>query len=183
MIWRLSLSIQLTIFGSLHNNWYHSRVVLGFLGWLTSYLCWCYQIVCFDRYGCLRDVLNHYAEDGDAERAYDELVSGNWSKTFFMGKSKKQVSAFKEHVSMHVEVTCIPLGSMDLLRLLFLSLLMLTIWKFVYAVCSISSYVRPWCWNWSYSLQSLLYWDLWSKNCCDKRMVSCEPMWIRAPSV
>ena len=37
---------------------------------------------------------------GDAEQAYDELVSGNWSKTYFMGKNKKQISSFKEHVSV-----------------------------------------------------------------------------------
>ena len=46
-------------------------------------------------------MLKRYVMDSDAERAYDELVSGNWAKTFLMGKSKKQISAFKEHVSAH----------------------------------------------------------------------------------
>ena len=60
------------------------------------------SLLVFDRFGYLRDVLNRYVMDGDAERVYDDLVSGNWAKTFLMGKSKKQVSAFKEHVSIHV---------------------------------------------------------------------------------
>ena len=41
--------------------------------------------------------------DGDAEKVYDELVSGNWAKTFLMAKNKKQVSGFKEHVSVPTE--------------------------------------------------------------------------------
>ena len=56
-------------------------------------------------------MLNRYITNGDSEKAYDELVSGNWSKTFFMGKNKKQISAFKEHVS--VQFTSIPCVPMD----------------------------------------------------------------------
>lgn len=46
--------------------------------------------------------MNRYVMDGDVERAYDDLVSGNWAKTFIMGKNKKQIAAFKEHVNFSV---------------------------------------------------------------------------------
>ena len=58
-----------------------------------------YSVFLFVRFGSLRDIINHYVTDGDIERAYGDLVSGNWAKTFLMGKNKKQVLAFKEHVS------------------------------------------------------------------------------------
>ena len=73
-------------------------------------MCYCYQIICFDRFGYLRDVLNHYIMDGDAQRAYDDLVSGNWAKTFLMGKNKKQILAFKEHVSIHCTLYIMIMG-------------------------------------------------------------------------
>lgn len=49
-------------------------------------------------------MIQRYAVDGDAERAYGDLVNGNWAKTFLMGKTKKQTSAFKEHVNFSVHL-------------------------------------------------------------------------------
>ena len=39
-----------------------------------------------------------YQEDGDVNLAYDTLVSGNWARTFLIGKPRAQISNFKEHV-------------------------------------------------------------------------------------
>ena len=62
-------------------------------------MCISYTVFFFIRFGSLRDIINRYVIDGDTEKAYGDLVSGNWAKTFLMGKNKKQISAFKEHVS------------------------------------------------------------------------------------
>lgn len=51
------------------------------------------------RFGRLKDVIELYTKDGNMEKAYEMLVSGNWSRTFLMGKPRQQVVAFKEHVS------------------------------------------------------------------------------------
>ena len=48
----------------------------------------------------MRDIIERYMMDGDADRAYGDLVSGNWAKTFPMRKTKQQMSAFKEHVNL-----------------------------------------------------------------------------------
>ena len=50
------------------------------------------------RFGKLRGVLDTYSRDGNAERAYETLVSGNWARTFLMGKPKSTVAAFRGHV-------------------------------------------------------------------------------------
>ena len=50
------------------------------------------------RFGKLRGVLESYARDGNVERAYESLVSGNWARTFLMGKPKQSILAFKKHV-------------------------------------------------------------------------------------
>lgn len=63
-----------------------------------------YLLPIFIRYGFLRDVIQRYVVDGDAERAYGDLVNGNWAKTFLMGKTKKQISAFKAHVNLSVHL-------------------------------------------------------------------------------
>lgn len=51
------------------------------------------------RYTRLKDIIERYTVDGDGEKAYNQLVTGNWSWTFLMGKAKRQVESFKEHVS------------------------------------------------------------------------------------
>lgn len=51
------------------------------------------------RFGKLKDVLEEYTSIGNIEKAYEVLVSGNWARTFLMGKPKQQVAMFKEHVS------------------------------------------------------------------------------------
>ena len=51
------------------------------------------------RFSQLKDVLQLYQEDGDMDRAYEALVSGNWARTFLMGKPKSQITNFKDHVS------------------------------------------------------------------------------------
>lgn len=51
------------------------------------------------RFGALQDVIRRYQFDGDIETAYDQLVSGNWARTFLIGKHKGTVTSFKEHVS------------------------------------------------------------------------------------
>ena len=50
------------------------------------------------RFGKLRSVLENYSRDGNVERAYESLVSGNWARTFLMGKPKQSILAFKKHV-------------------------------------------------------------------------------------
>ena len=52
------------------------------------------------RFCHLKDIIKVYQEEGDAERTYNTLVSGNWAKTFFMGKLKSQILNFKEHVRL-----------------------------------------------------------------------------------
>lgn len=54
------------------------------------------------RFGKLRSVLESYSRDGNVERAYESLVSGNWARTFLMGKPKHSVQAFRKHVSRHI---------------------------------------------------------------------------------
>ena len=51
------------------------------------------------RFSQLKDVLKVYQDNGDVERAYDTLVSGNWARTFLMGKPRSQIQNFKDHVS------------------------------------------------------------------------------------
>lgn len=58
------------------------------------------------RFGKLRSVLENYSRDGNVERAYESLVSGNWARTFLMGKPKQSVMAFKRHVSLEIECVC-----------------------------------------------------------------------------
>ena len=50
------------------------------------------------RFGKLRGVLETYGRDRNAERAYETLVSGNWARTFLIGKPKQTIAAFKKHV-------------------------------------------------------------------------------------
>ncbi len=52
------------------------------------------------RFAKLKEIVERYTLDGDKEGAYEKLVSGNWSRMFLMGKAKKQVEVFKEHVSV-----------------------------------------------------------------------------------
>lgn len=49
----------------------------------------------------IKNVLNQLEMDGDLERAYIEIVtnSGQWSRHYFLNKSKVQIQAFKDHVS------------------------------------------------------------------------------------
>lgn len=54
------------------------------------------------RFGTLKEVIEEYSSGGDARKAYEMLVSGNWSRTFIIGKPKHQVVAFEEHVSRSV---------------------------------------------------------------------------------
>ena len=58
------------------------------------------------RFGKLRGVLESYSRDGNAERAYESLVSGNWARTFLMGKPKQSITAFKKHVSGETRFSC-----------------------------------------------------------------------------
>ena len=51
------------------------------------------------RFSQLKDVIKLYQEDGDMEHAYEALVSGNWARTFLMGKPKAHINNFREHVS------------------------------------------------------------------------------------
>lgn len=51
------------------------------------------------RFGKLRGIIDSYSRDGNSERAYEALVSGNWARTFLMGKPKPSVTAFERHVS------------------------------------------------------------------------------------
>ena len=56
------------------------------------------------RYAHLKDVLSQYQRDGRRERAYNALVNGNWARTFLIGKPRRQVEAFREHVSWFLRV-------------------------------------------------------------------------------
>ena len=46
--------------------------------------------------------LAKFAKNGDAERAYNEIVfnAGEWARSYFLNKSKAQIATFKEHVSI-----------------------------------------------------------------------------------
>ena len=50
----------------------------------------------------VKRALERYAEDEDIEQAYNEIVfnAGDWERCFFITKSKPQILAFKEHVSL-----------------------------------------------------------------------------------
>ena len=52
------------------------------------------------RFGRLKVIIDQFTADSDGSKAYDTLVSGNWARTFLMGKPKPQVLAFQEHVSL-----------------------------------------------------------------------------------
>ena len=51
----------------------------------------------------MKDVLKVYQENGDVDHAYETLVSGNWARTFLMGKPRTQIQNFREHVSLRWE--------------------------------------------------------------------------------
>ena len=51
------------------------------------------------RFGKLKVIIDQFTADSNGSKAYDTLVSGNWARTFLMGKPKPQVLAFQEHVS------------------------------------------------------------------------------------
>ena len=59
------------------------------------------------RFGKLRSIIDNYSRDGNVERAYEALVSGNWARTFLMGKPKPSVTAFECHVSDDVIIVCL----------------------------------------------------------------------------
>ena len=44
-------------------------------------------------------MIRRYQIEGNEDWAYETLVSGNWARTFLIGKQKGTVTAFKEHVS------------------------------------------------------------------------------------
>lgn len=50
----------------------------------------------------VRKALERYRKDGDIEQAYNEIVfnAGDWERCYFITKSKPQIAAFKEHVSL-----------------------------------------------------------------------------------
>ena len=56
------------------------------------------------RFSHLKDLIELYQENGDADHAYENLVSGNWAKAFLMGKPKTQITNFTEHVSVYCVV-------------------------------------------------------------------------------
>ncbi len=56
-------------------------------------------VYCVHRFGALQEVIRRYHIEGDEDGAYERLVSGNWARTFLIGKQKGTVTAFKEHVS------------------------------------------------------------------------------------
>lgn len=58
----------------------------------------CFLLSVF-RFGYLRSVIKSYQRDGNQDWAYENLVSGNWARTFLIGKQKGTVTAFREHVS------------------------------------------------------------------------------------
>lgn len=49
----------------------------------------------------IKKVLYQLEKDGDLEKAYEEIVtnSGQWSRHYFLNKSRLQIQAFKDHVS------------------------------------------------------------------------------------
>ncbi|XP_064400634.1 histone-lysine N-methyltransferase KMT5B-like isoform X2 [Halichondria panicea] len=49
------------------------------------------------KFGALQEVIRRYHIEGDEDGAYERLVSGNWARTFLIGKQKGTVTAFKEH--------------------------------------------------------------------------------------
>ena len=55
------------------------------------------------KFGTLKEIIEEYTREGDAKKAYEMLVTGNWSRTFLIGKPKHQVVAFEEHVSWCVK--------------------------------------------------------------------------------
>lgn len=54
----------------------------------------------------VKKALERYAKDGDTEQAYNEIVfnGGDWGRCYFITKSKTQIAAFKEHVSLYILV-------------------------------------------------------------------------------
>lgn len=50
----------------------------------------------------VRNAVERYRKDGDIEQAYNEIVfnAGDWERCYFITKSKPQIAAFKEHVSL-----------------------------------------------------------------------------------
>ena len=50
----------------------------------------------------VKKALERYAKSDDTEQAYREIVfnAGDWGRCYFLTKSKSQVAAFKEHVSV-----------------------------------------------------------------------------------
>ena len=63
----------------------------------------------------VKKALERYAKDGDTEQAYNEIVfnGGDWGRCYFITKSKPQIAAFKEHVSLAFFT---PSGSLVLLK-------------------------------------------------------------------
>lgn len=50
----------------------------------------------------LRRIVANFQVHQDYEKAYEQLVSGDWASSFFHVKSKSQLRAFKEHVRIYV---------------------------------------------------------------------------------
>ena len=50
----------------------------------------------------IREAVEKYKQDGDIECAYAKIVfcAGDWGRCYFLNKSKAQLAAFKEHVSI-----------------------------------------------------------------------------------
>ena len=63
--------------------------------------------MCVCRFGALNETIRQYQSEGDEDWAYESLVSGNWARTFLIGKQKGTVTAFREHVSSFVDCVCV----------------------------------------------------------------------------
>lgn len=52
----------------------------------------------------LRRIIANFQVHQDYEKAYEQLVSGDWASFFFHVKSKSQQRTFKEHVRIYIAV-------------------------------------------------------------------------------
>lgn len=77
-----------------------SLIIDTVLGFTTHKMAARFRPLKFD-FEVVKQALQRLKLDGDKETAYNEIVysAGEWSQTYFLNKSRNQISSFKEHVS------------------------------------------------------------------------------------
>ena len=75
-------------------------VVDPYLGFTTHKMCTRFRHN-KGKFADLNRIVTEFQEDGDYQKAYESLVTkAKWSQSYFARKTKVQIEAFKEHVSL-----------------------------------------------------------------------------------